>query len=239
MRFFSHGSWWKVLTIFFLAFIADIHAQAAPLVEKKVTVSVKGAALGDVFRTLIVDYDVPIGFEESELDGKHHDFDFDTNIPFTRTTEHGSPANPVTVSVTMQDVFEPKSVMFSLDMKNEKLPKVLDEITKQMRNYAWSINDGVVNIYPIRGRREVFRRLLDVKISKFQTKQRRIDILKAYIVALPELKAFADQKSLVLTRRRTYYSPNGDRNLPTQELNFTDLTLRSLLNKITLIKRGG
>ena len=57
------------------------------------------------------------------------------------------------------------------------------------------------------------------------------------ILNTPELIAFQRKQDFLVSSMR-YMSPNLIRAIP-EEMKFSDITLKDLLNKITKIKRGG
>ena len=217
------------------------------LKDKKITIRMEHQSLRTIFKVLMTDYDVPIGFEESVLDREHDDYGFWTNltkeIPKQNSVGTDVEVNAkakIQVSITIEEVFEIKEHWISVNAKNERLGNVLDSIVEQMENYEWEINDGVVNIFPIRGRDEKYQKLLDLNIKDFKLRlPGHIWLIKARLCSLPEFKRFIEENQL-------YHSCSVSggfvdeimRPLP-GEMNFSNLTLKGLLNKITRIKRGG
>ena len=79
--------------------------NSSDLKNKRITIKMENAPFGDVLDYLINQYDVAIGFEESALDTDHNDFDFDTNLPFTRNKELVSSDGSIRISVTAKKVY--------------------------------------------------------------------------------------------------------------------------------------
>jgi hypothetical protein len=129
--------------------------------------------------------------------------------------------------------------LISLNFKDARLEDVLNELVKQMQNYDWTVNDGVVNIFPIKGRDLRFEKLLELKIRTFSVpKGEEFATIQPMIVFnLPEFKAFLAENNLnsESDRRIPKYA---DLPLPV-ELRFSNLPFRKLLNEITRLKRGG
>lgn len=209
--------------------ISDTFAQenSPDLKDKKITLKLKNKPLSLVFSYLMVKYDVPIGMEGSTLDNDNADYVFNPNLPFR---EPGS---------TLADGdFAIKNHLLTIEVENASLETVLDEIVKQMKNYRWEINDEVVNIIPIKGRDERYEKLLAMNISNFSfQKDSVIGQIRNNILDLPEVKKFLSEHKIFSTKWRAFAVTAG-RPLPVQ-MNFSNLTFRELLNKITKIKRGG
>ena len=108
-----------------------------------------------------------------------------------------------------------------------------------MKNYSWRVDNDVINIFPRKGREPKFAKLMDMKISHFQApKDMEVGYLEAIIVLhLPEFKTFVAENGFY-TEAWQNASWNLDRRLP-EEMSFSGLTFRELLNAITKAKRGG
>ncbi len=202
--------------------------KVTELKEKIITIKIDDKPLGNILYYLIVKYDVAIGFEESTLDINHDDYEFITNLP------NFIPNRPVITSG------DPSSTehRFTINVENGKLEDVLNIVVGQLKNYKWEVNDDIVNIFPIKGRNEKYKKLLELNIEQFTLeKNKPIFLIRNRLLALPEVVDF-------LQNQKTYSSLNrGDfdftsRKLPV-ELNFSNLTFKQLLNKITKVKRGG
>ncbi len=207
--------------------------------NKKITMNLEKQPLGIVFRQLMVNYDVAIGFEESILDREHNDYDFETNLPNLKGQKSVSDDGNVEISVVSERVYTVKQHWFTINVKDERLEDVLNTIIAQMKNYKWEINDDVVNIFPIRGRDERYASLLNLNIKNFDLGKPTppIFLVRNKLITLPEIKSFLDENKLFISFYRESLD-NLARKLPS-ELSFSNLTLRELFNKITKIKRGG
>jgi hypothetical protein len=209
--------------------------------EKRITIQMTNERVFDVFLRLMYVYDIPIGFEESVLDKDHSDYFFQTLMPpegkkkdFSDEPQRMSGSSP-----SSRWMIKDKGHLISLDFRDARLDDVLDEIVKQMQNYDWTINDDVVNIFPIKGRDPKFEKLLDLKIRGFgMSKGEQFSTIQPTIVInLPEFKTFLAENKLHSESDR-YIPSYADLPLP-MELRFTDLTFKELLNGITKLKRGG
>lgn len=199
----------------------DTHQES--LLEKKITLRFENAAFGEVVRVLMNRYDVAIGFEESSLDTGHNDYDFETNLARRFLS---------------REVYMVQKNAISIDVVDRPLDEVLDSIVSQMRFYSWTLDDGVVNIFPVEGRDEVFRSLLELRIASFwMPKDSPINRIRLEIEESPEVKAFVAKAGISIPVLR---KGGGTRDhIIDQEMDFPGLTLKELLNRVTKIKRGG
>lgn len=217
--------------------------KASELKDKRISIKMDKQPLGVVFRHLIETYDVAIGFEESTLDREHNDYDFGTNLPPVReqkTVKTNVGTNKeIQVSITVDQIWNIKQHWFTVNAKNEKLEDVLNLIIGQMENYKWEINDEVVNIFPIKGRDERYKKLLELNVQnyKFQ-KELSIAFIREKLFRLPEFQKFLDENKLFTYDSRYGFLGDILRKLDV-DLNFSNLTFKELLNHITKIKRGG
>lgn len=203
---------------------------------KRVTIQMSAKPLFDVFMRLIYDYDVTIGFEESLLDRDHNDYHFETNVPHDNAT---TSTNDGRTKITFGGRPTIDNHLISLNHKDTRLEDVMNDIVKQMQNYDWQINDGVINIFPSKGRDPSFERLLELRIREFVVwKGAEVGMLQPLIVLqLPEFRKFLNDNKLQAESDRV--APWFiDRPL-SSEMKFSNLTLRELLNAITKSKRGG
>jgi hypothetical protein len=215
------------------------------LKDKRITIKMEKQPLGKVFRHLIVNYDVPIGFEESILDRDHNDYEFETNLPYPGEKTYESLNGSTRITIQKERGFIVEKHWFTVNAEDEKLEDVLNSIVGQMNNYKWEINDGVVNIFPIKGRDERYKRLLDVNIKNYNLEIENhnsktgmaIFEIRNRIFELPEVIEFLNENKFYYSDYRESID-NHDRKLFV-EVNFSNLTFKELLNKITKIKRGG
>lgn len=197
--------------------------------QTRITMHEENEPLWSVLATLTVKYKIPIGLEESLLDRDHDEYELISNIPSL-----GVNGRDVVSSGTNRV----ESHFFTIDADNEKLEKVLDMIVAQMKNYDWEINDDVVNIYPIKGRDKRLSEFLDLRIKKFTLKERSyIFLIRTKLFELPEVTGFLADNNLNFSDMR------GDLNFLERRIDakfeFSNLTMRELLNRITKIKKGG
>lgn len=228
-----------IFTVIFSAGIICVLGQenSSDPRNKRITIKMENEPFGDIIDYLIKNYDVAIGFEESTLDTNHNDYEFETNLSVSRKMIDSN--SNVQISVSSNRVYKVRENRFTINAENEKLEDVLNKIVKQMKNYKWEINEGVVNIFPIRGRNSKFEKLLETKVSKFQLeKNQRISLIRTLLFEMPEFKDFLLKNNLFILRNRSGLLEKLFRPIPA-ELNFSNLTFKELLNKITKIKRGG
>jgi hypothetical protein len=227
-----------VITALFMTVGLRLHVSgkqlSSDLSEKRITIQMTNKPLYDVFVKLMYDYDVPIGFEESTLDSEHDDYYFQTIMP----RQDGKAAfDPEPGSLSRS--LDIKGHLISVNVKDAPLKDVLDQIVSQMRFYRWTINDDVVNIFPIKGRDQIFEKLLNLKIREFKfAKDKELGMIQpTFAFGMPELKRFLVENNAV-TESDRYVPKYADSPIPV-ELYFTDLTFKELLNRITRSKRGG
>jgi hypothetical protein len=217
------------LALFICLCFSSAIGQETPtdLKDKKITIKGKDKPLWAVFYRLMAAYDVPIGMEASTLDKGTSDFMFNPNLPYI-----GQEFS------TRDGYYAVKNNLLTLEFENARLETVLDEIVRQMKNYKWEINDGVVNIVPTKGRDARYEKLLELRIGNFSfQKDFNVAQIRNDVLDLPEVQKFLSDNKIFSTKLRPY-TGNVSRSLPI-EMKFSDLTFRELLNKITKIKRGG
>lgn len=180
-----------------------------------------------IFHELIDKYDIAIGYEGSTLDNDHTDYVFKTAKPYKLD------------KLPYYDGELPiKEHWFTINADNERLEDVMDKIVEQMKNYKWEINDDVINIIPTKGRDKRYQALLELNIGNFMLeKDKEIAFIRRRVFDLPEVKSFLIENNILTTKTRSF-GLYTQRKLEA-ELNFSNLTFRELLNKITKAKRGG
>lgn len=212
--------------------------ESGSLKEKNITLTMNREPLGKVFRELMIKYDIAIGFEESTFDREHNDYEFETILPDKSQQKIVSTNGEMRISITTERSFSVKQHWITVSVENKKLENVLDIIVGQMENYKWEINDDVVNILPIRGRDINYEGLMKVSIKDFHLERdATFGLIRNEIFSLPEINKFLDEHKIFYSSLR----PDPEyinRRLPI-ELNFSGLSFRDLLNKITKVKRGG
>lgn len=213
------------------------------LEDQIITIQMDKQPLGVVFRYLMETYNIPIGFEQSILDRNHSDYSFLTNLPAVGKTEIEDVSKGIELSVTVERVFSVKEHPITVKINDGKLSEVFDKIVSQMKNYKWEINDGVINIFPINGRDERFKELLETKIEKFElAKGNTVKGITITIMTLREFGSWRRKNKLHFNPARTGASilleAQYGRKLDSS-MNFYNLNFRELLNKITKIKKGG
>lgn len=199
--------------------------------DRRITIQMDQRSLYSVFWNLIQKYDVTIGLEESSLDRDRGHYYFETN----RLTEKYLPV--------YKDSAQPfpgfRENLITVNYTDAKLEVVINDIVKQMKNYSWEIDDDVVNIFPIRGRDERLKKLLDRPIAKFRAGVGADvgSIQPQIMLFLPEFTTFARENNLEIKTDspasdfEALILPNG--------LAYNNMTFKHLLNAITKSKRGG
>jgi hypothetical protein len=229
-----------LLFCFFCLSASFGQAGASELKNQRITVKMERMPFGIVLGYLREKYDVPIGFEESIRDRNNSEFSFSSNSPGVAKykLENIDGVFKVTVLPNQKTPLYPVTIA----CENERLEIVLNRIVKQVKNYKWEINDGVVNIYPIRERDKRFKQLLALKVKKFifQKGDTISDITKS-IKLLPEFSAFAAENNFRFNGGRSgmesVLREQYGRTV-NQGMDFSNLTFRDLLNRVTKIKRG-
>lgn len=214
--------------------------DATPLKDKRITITMEGRPLGDVFRYLMEKYDIPIGFEESVLDRESAEYEFESNAP--STAEHKMKRGDVQFTTRGQRRFDVVRHSITLYVEDGSVEEVFGEIVRQMENYKLEINDDVVNIFPVKGRDERFARLMGMRVNRFTLeKGKTVEDITTNIISLPEFRSFMRDNKLHFTGLRTgmnfILKAQYGRTI-NAGMDFSDLTFRDLLNEITKIKRG-
>jgi hypothetical protein len=218
--------------------------EGAVLLDKRVTIKKSGVPLGDVFLDLGERYGVVFGLELSSYDLEHDDYDFSTNLPEQIPTNVGFPkrtrgSDRIEVSVYARPAFVAKKHTISVDFEDRRLEEVIDAVVEEMRNYSWELKDGVINIFPSKGRIPLFRSLLEIEVKKFDmATDPRVVEFKKEIAKLPEIQEFIEQNNLDISTHRSGLTQHLFRRV-LGEFSFSHIQLRDLLNKVAKIKGGG
>ena len=233
--------YWIVIS---LAGTFSAFGQETDLKDKRITIKMEQQPLGVVFKYLMENYDIPIGFEESTLDRGRPDFKFYANLPGQPQNKTQS-AGGVEFTMTYRGrIFKARKYPITLNAENERLEEVFNQIVEQMENYKWEISDDVVNIYPVKGRDERFERLMGMNVQRFTLeKGKTIEDITTNLLALPEFEKFLKANKLEFLGVRygtaTFVLKAQYGRTLNVGMDFSNLTFRDLLNKITKIKRGG
>ena len=213
------------------------------LKDKRITIRMEAQPLGEVFRYLMKNYDIPVGFEESVLDRGRSDYDFETNGPSVAQLNMKSADGNVKITDTGWRTFRADIHSITLYIEDGRVEEVFDEIVRQMENYKWEINNEVVNIIPIKGRDERFERLLGLRIKRFILEEgKTVEDITKTLQSLPEFASFMQANKLQFTgyREGTNFIVRAQYGrVMGEKMDFSDLTFRDLLNRITKVKRGG
>ncbi|HKG14542.1 MAG TPA: hypothetical protein VKB12_14535 [Pyrinomonadaceae bacterium] len=216
--------------------------KRAALKDKRITITMEAQPLGVVFRYLMENYDIPIGFEESVLDREGPEYGFATNMP--STAKHEMRSGDVKFTTTaLPPGFEGGRHAITLYIEDGSVEEVFTRIVEQMDNYKLEINDDVVNIFPVKGRDKRFEKLLETRIKRFTLEGgKTVEDITTNIQALPEIRSFLRDNKLHFTGVRQgmnfVLAAQYGRRIEAG-MDFSDLTFRDLLNRITKVKRGG
>ncbi len=226
--------------IIFLSGSFEVFGQEneVKLKDKRISIQMDKQPLGKVFQYLILKYDIPIGFEESTFDRDHQDYLFETNLPFAGKPKSDIPKAEYHAVITSNRIFTVKENWITVNVVDGTLEEVFNSIVGQMKNYQWEINDGVVNIFPNMGRDERYEKLLNLKIKNYYLeKGAPIGLIRTAIFELPEVVKFLNENNIKFKFVRA--NPYFIGRVPMIEFNYSNLTFRELLNKITKAKKGG
>ena len=184
---------------------------------------------------MIYDYDIVIGFEQSLLDRDHDDYFFQTNVPYDESKDPPRFGKPASKSGPGPDI---KNNLITVEFRDAPLEVVLNDIVKQMKNYDWEIRDDVVNIFPIRGRDPKLVEALALKVHDFQAAQGiEVFAINGLLLSIPEFKDYLAKNDI--HGQSSFPFPWFRRRPLPQEMRFSNLTLRQLLNEIAKAKGGG
>lgn len=217
--------------------------KTAKLSKLRVSITAEKQPLGIIFRQLMQEYEIAIGFEQSTLDNGLWHFKFDTNMPASAIHRSQRGNGAVRIETTAQSGFRAGRYPISLDIKNGSIKELLDAIVKQMDHYAWEIRDDVINIYPTRGRDARFQELLGLKVKSFAlSKGSKVEDITVALLELPEFRQFQKKHRIsffplregVTVLLEAQYGRPVD-----QAMEFKNIRFRDLLNRITKIKKGG
>lgn len=209
------------------------------LTDKRITLKMDDKPLYTVFSLLMNKYDIAIGFEESILDRQHYYYDFSPNVATKEILPSYKGRKEVLPGISRSSKADILPKHFTLDFKNAPLTVVMDSIVKQMEHYDWEMVEGVVNIYPKKGRDPRLEKLLNLEIKTFVvgTGAEMRDIQARITMFMPEFQEFLKKNGLEASSIASY-GPSDRRKIP-EGMYHSNLTLRELLNNVTKFKRGG
>ena len=122
---------------------------------------------------------------------------------------------------------------YSIDFKKGTLAELLTQFVNQNSLYDWRVDDGVVNVFPKEGYRDlVSRELLATKIKKFSVKGNlSIWDLLGSLASQPESKQVLDANKATYNRRTPsgFYIPTVGR---TFKLDVSGVTVKAILNNV-------
>lgn len=126
-----------------------------------------------------------------------------------------------------------ESERYSVDFKKGTVTQLLTQFVTQHPQYTWKIEEGVVNIFPKDGYRDrMFEDILATRMEKFSVNKNTScwNFIES-LFTKPELKTILEANKTTHRGRAPsgFYSPQLGRGFT---LDVSDLTLRSLLNKV-------
>lgn len=129
---------------------------------------------------------------------------------------------------------DPEIARITVNAKQITLEELLNEITRQEPAYRWELNQGVVNLVPVKNRSPFLGELLQIRVHSFvQAKTEDKFAIRDALFALPEVRSFFDRnqiegsKDFYLYGRSIYAHENSD-------LRLSNMTVREILNSIVL-----
>ncbi len=218
---------------------ANAQVNAGIDLNQYVTIRADQRPLGEIFRDLSRSYGVVVGLELSRLDSDHDDFSFATNFP-AGLEDKVETKGEARVTLQVEPVFKAKKYLITIRAEQVSLREALDTIVKQMRNYRWELNDGVVNIIPIQGRDKRLEEFFALDIKDFSLGKSRppVMMVRYKIMARPEVTAFLDKNRLTLASIQSGFTKALHREFQ-GDLEYSNLTVRRLLNRVALANGGG
>ena len=229
--------------------VSAVQAQSKDnIIDRKISIDFENAPPAKIFHDLIYEKGVPIGLEIADIDRETKDFDFETNLPAYTIRNRQSAGSAgrsgvaksgtLQYSVQMEVTFPSKTHFITLKFENASLRDIFDSLTRQMGDYTWESNGGVINIFPKSGRDARFAELLDLKVKNFAIGTRAtLMSIQTEIYDLPEFKEFLSARKLEVTGTR-YNAQDLVGKFPLT-VQFSDLTIKGLLNNLAKIKKGG
>jgi len=122
---------------------------------------------------------------------------------------------------------------YAFNFKKGTLSELLTQFVAEHNQYAWRINDGVVNVFPKEGSRDfLLQNLLETRIGAVQVKEKtNCSTLAASLMTSPELKRVLDASGVTYRERSFsgFFIPQLGRHFT---LNISDGTLQTILNRV-------
>lgn len=135
---------------------------------------------------------------------------------------------PIGLELSAVEKNEPK---LDIDVEKTPLIQVLNLIVQQEPAYMWELRDGVINFTPVHDRESFFEKLLDTKISRFESpKGNNKFAIKDAILKLPEVTDLMEANRVIADRISYPHNPSIHANQA--DLSDKNTDMRSLLNKI-------
>jgi hypothetical protein len=236
--------WAGVIVFIAVLFLSTpFQAQSIDPNTIRVTLRADHQPFGRIVQLLMERYGLSVGFEQSKLDRGHSEYDFHTNLPGKVATQSKVGDGAVVASTTSEQIFKADFHPITIDVRDASLERVMNEIVRQMDNYRWELNQGVVNIVPMKERDSRFEKLLSLNIEKFKIeKGNSVDQITEAILSLPEFRKFVAENNFRVSSVREGFTfvTKAKYGRPLEKtMEFSNLSLRDLLNRITNEKGGG
>ena len=103
------------------------------------------------------------------------------------------------IPIGIETAFEPQDLSnYRLELTKGTLSELLDQFVKQNLNYAWFVENGVVNIFPTKERRDpIIGEVLSVRLKKFSIEKGTGALdMQDLLFDSPEIKAILDRNGV-------------------------------------------
>ena len=136
------------------------------------------------------------------------------------------------VPIGIEDIADATASKYNkiVHLESGTLKEIMNSLIKQEPNFAWEVQDGVVNVYPVRARDGILQAFLETRFKSFSAKKEtgRKQIAET-IYRAGEINAFLNSRKIKLTvfNRNDLYVADA-----IEDLNVSDTNLRNLLNRI-------
>lgn len=137
----------------------------------------------------------------------------------------------VSIGFERSDLDRPETRL-SVDETQTTVKDLLDHIVKEVSLYKWELQDGVINIVPVRGRNHLLEEFLRLNVKEFKGKGDMSKFnLRNRILDLPEVELFLQVNNLRTQRLSDYpYRPSIYAN--DADLSISGTEVLGILNNI-------
>ncbi len=210
--------------------------------DRRISIAVSNEPFGNVLEMLMTLYDLQFGFEESVLDRGRSELQFSTNPGVGRGSLRSINGGP-TLDIEVRREFRVGIYPITVELENAKICDVIDRIVEQIKNYDWEMSDGVVNIFPKKGRDRRFAELLQTKVRQFEIdKGKTIKDITHRLHGTIVMRDWLNRNNLAFNpvRPGSSFLIEAQYGRKIEEtISFSDITFKSLLNRIVRNKKGG